>query len=161
MKGFALLVPILLLAGCAGVEDAKQAAADAQAKLDEARREAQEAKDRYDRVRSATVVREEVVNVTLTPVVEEGELSFVVNASRAGVPLPRENITSLQSVELSAPGLVVTCDPADCRATVPPGGWDVRWADGEGGRIHAPGNATLTRERARAWVTTAVGDVTA
>lgn len=177
MRALVWTIPLLLLAGCAQLDDAKEAAADAQTKLDEARREAQEAKDRYDRVKSATVVRTEVVHLVVTPESNETEVWFLVNATRSdGTLIAPANVTGVSDIAVSGAAWRFSCDPLTCR--VQRSGEDVTlgWADGAAGSLvltdgHArcePASAGasacalpgLTRARGEALVTTAVGDIT-
>ena len=166
MKLLFPLVVVALLSGCTAADDAKQALADAQAKLDEAQREAADAKARLDRVRSSTVVREEVLQLDLTVVLTNGTLSFDVNASRivdgAPVAIPRANLTRVPDVRLETSGVAATCEPLTCTVRVPQGfPLTVAWADKPDEKVTVRAGAVLSRSDARAMVTTAAGDVTA
>lgn len=160
-------IPILLvlgsmaLAGCTQLQDARDDAADA---LANAQREAQDAKDRYDRVKSTTIVRNETVDLVLVAVSANGTTWFEANATRAGVNVTRENLTALPPVRLESASWSTTCDPLTCRFeasdTV-----SVAWADGAAGGMELVGgvagpDARMERPRAWALVTTSAGDVT-
>lgn len=170
------LVPMMLLAGCAQLDDAKEAAADAQAKLDEAKREAQEAKERLDRVRSSTIVRAEILRIVVVPMSHNDTIWFDTAAWRGETAVPPQNLTSLPLIRIRFAEANFTCDPLDCRLSRPEADVNVTWADGEPGGVTLPGGQVtcaspdpvssycrlgeLTRERGEAWVTTAASDVT-
>lgn len=165
---FALPVLVLVLAaslaGCTeakeGLDDAKQALADAQ-------REAQEARDRFDRVRSMDVVREERVELVLRPAWENGTLSFsVLNATRSnGDAVPVENITALPLLELTSDALTFRCDPLTCAVGLAEGtSVEARFVDAPNvGWTLTAGDPLedLRLESARIHATTAAGDATA
>ena len=164
-----ILLPLLafaLLAGCTAADDAKQALADAQTQLEQAQQEAADAKARFERVRSSTVIREEVLQLDLTVVITNGTLSFDVNASRivdgAPVAIPRANLTRVPDVRLETSGVAATCEPLTCTVRVPQGfPLTVAWSDKPDERVNVRNGAVLSRSDARAMVTTAAGDVAA
>ena len=142
MRALVLLVPIVLLAGCTQFDEAKADLYEARAQLDEARADAQAAKDRYDRVRSATVIRNETLTVLVVPKSSERAFWFDTAAWR-GVPgpegtlIPPENLTSLPAIRLRTGGSDLVCDPLSCSGTITGADVNVTWADG------APGAFTL------------------
>lgn len=176
MKTLAILLVMVLLAGCTQLDDAKEAAAEAQRKIDEAKREAQEAKDRYDRVKSATIVRTEKVHLAVYALSNDTTVWFRAEAERAGTRIADANVTGLPLVKLSTSAWSVTCDPIDCRVDLAGEDVTVEWADGtpgllvlKGGRSACDGtdlskmdcaSQKLDRDNAEARVTTKAGDVT-
>jgi hypothetical protein len=176
MRLFVWLIPLMLLAGCTQFDNAKQAAADAQAKLDAAKQEAQEAKDRFDRVKSATVVRNEQLRVSVVPMSDDEEIWFNASAWRGEFLVPSENVTGLPEVRIRWGNANFSCDPQTCRVGNPNGNVTITWADGTAGSVTlvdgivgcAPENVAtsycrvgdLTRERGTVRVTTAASDVT-
>lgn len=171
MRTALLLLPALLLAGCAQLQDARD---DAERALADAQRDAQEARDRYERVRSATVVRNETVDITITPRSDGATLWFAANVSRAGVAVPAENLSALPPLRLAAASFELACDPLACRLSTSED-VEATWADGAPGALALPGGQarcepagaassacaypTLRRGRGWALVTTAAGDV--
>lgn len=175
MKAIALLVPMILLAGCTQFDDAQRAAEDAKIQLDEARQDAQEAKERYERVKSATIVRTERIDLKLSAKIANGTVRFDPNATRAGVSIQDENLERLPPLVLEGSGFRVTCDPLACSAELPEEGILLSWADDADGGMRlvlnaqcdtdADGTRTcalpwLSREGVEAGVTSRVGDVT-
>ena len=173
MRSAALLIPLVLLAGCTQLEDARQGADDAREALVQAQREAQEARDRFERVRSAAVVREEVARVVVVAMGNETAIWFDAAAFRGAVPIPRENLTALPHVRVTTGAFSFTCDPLSCTLAKPDADVNVTWADGAAGSMLLPaGNAgcesgtsgcrvgELVRERGTVKATTAAGDVT-
>lgn len=158
-----LLLPLLvvaLMAGCTAADDAKQALADAQDKLATAQQEAADAKARFERVRSSTIIREEVLQLNLTILITNGTLSFEPNASRDGAAIPRANLTRLPDVRLETSGVAAQCEPLTCSVKVPSGfPLTVAWADKPDEKVRVQNGAVLSRSDARAMVTTAAGDV--
>lgn len=147
MRALLILVLVLPLAGCTQLDDAQAKLDDARAELDEARAEAQAAKDRYDRVRSATVIREERLVVVVSPKSNETEFWFDHAAWRAefggnGTLIATENLTSLPPIRLRTSAYDVTCDPMTCRGAITGLDVNVTWADGaQGGFTLVGGNA--------------------
>lgn len=166
MKLVAPILLALMMAGCTAADDAKEALADAQSKLAEAQQEAADAKARFDRVRSSTIIREEVLTLNLTVVITNGTLSFEPNASRivdgAPVEIPRANLTDLPDVRLETSGFSAQCEPLTCTARLPQGfPLTVAWSDKADERVQVRNGAVLSRADARAMVTTSASDVTA
>lgn len=164
-----ILTPIALLAGCASLDTAKEQVDEVRSQLDEAKRDLDEARARFDRVKSATVVREEILHATITAREDDdGVLRFDVNASRGGALIPRANLTSLAPIEVRA-GMEVAqatwiqCDPLSCAIDVPEGGEAQARVVGAATIACAPlvDGCAFDVAGARAWVTTAVSDVTA
>lgn len=166
VKLLALLVPLVMLGGCTQLDDA-------QVKLEEARADAQEARDRYDRVRSATVARTEIVNATAWPMIANQTLRFDVEARRAADVIPAENLTALTPLWVRASGFRFACDPLTCAIELPPEGIEISWSESESGLRYPAqvvcvdmgatercGQPPITGARVQAHVTTAVGDVT-
>lgn len=120
----------MLLAGCTQVDDAQRA-------IDDAKREAQEAKDRYDRVASATVVRNETLRVVVVPMGNGTEIRFDVGVWRGETALDTANLTTVPPVAVRAGESRFVCDPLTCRVAVTGVDVNVTWADG------APGGVTL------------------
>lgn len=161
-RAFAWLIPMMLMAGCTQLDDAKQAAEDAKAQLDEARQDAAEAKERFDRVKSSTIVRTERADVRIEAVYAEDNtsVSFRVNATRDGnYTIPRANLTSAPAIAIILDsGTEFSCDPLDCIVKL--GASDpILWgfADIED---RVTFGEELSRADAQVGVTTAVGDVT-
>lgn len=174
----AALAAALLLAGCSAQVDGarqqldtvKQSLDEARAALDAARQEAREARDRYERVRSLEVVREERVDLVVRGVVEQDVLRFeVANATRSnGEAVPAANVTRLPLLSLESPdanGTALLCEPLTCQVYLPPGRALVAyWADAEDHQWlleNKPGvRIELTYDDAPIWATTSVGDAT-
>ncbi|HUR69261.1 MAG TPA: hypothetical protein VM370_08440 [Candidatus Thermoplasmatota archaeon] len=135
MKAMALVAAMALLAGCTQLDDAKRAAEDAKKELGEAQREAQEAQARYERVKSATVVRNETVRVIVVPMSDPNATWFDAGAWRGDVLIPPENLTALPAVKLAFGGRNVTCDPLTCRLGPMTEDITVTWADGSDGVV--------------------------
>lgn len=175
MRLVAALLASLLLAGCtAQVDSAKQQLEtvkdnlqQAQDALAAAKKEAGEAKDRLDRVRSLAVLREERVALALAPNYADGTLTFrLVNATRSnGEEIPAENLTQLPPLLLTVANATFACDPLTCMVVVDEGATvqatfadapETSWEIVAG----APEQPTLALADARVLATTSVGDAT-
>lgn len=174
MRWAPLLLASLLLAGCAQLETARETADEASQALADAQREAQEARERYDRVKSATVVREERVTLYLWLVVENDTLRFDPHAIREQTRV--ENLTDLPDVRVRVDAMEIACEPLTCEVGVGGSPALVSWADGTDGSAELPGPSPplchsledgaqrcgplLTREEATVVVRTPLDDVT-
>ena len=174
----ATLGAAVLLAGCTAQVDGareqldavKQNLDEAKQALDAARQEAREAKDRYERVRSLEVVREERVTLVLRGVIEQDVLRFeVANATRSnGESIPPANVTRAPLLQLEseeANGTAFVCEPLTCQAYLPPGrALLASWAGLDGQQFvleNKPGvRIELTHAAADVLATTSVGDAT-
>ena len=165
-----LLVSVPALAGCTQLSET---ANDLQAKVDAAKQEAVEAKDRLDRVRSLTIVRTESLHLTVNATVTEGRMAFTLsNATRSnGNLVPLENITALPSADVllkDGDGNAIatfTCEPLSCAiSTARLQSVVITWPAGSGETVEitAADDATHTfRASGDAVVTTSAGDATA
>lgn len=170
----AALAAALLLAGCTAQVDSarqqldtvKESLDEAKAALDAARQEAREAKDRYERVRSLTIVREESVRLVLQPELSKTSMGFVVlNATRSdGTEIPSANLTKLPLLGVDSPERPFTCDPLTCRFFVAEGdSVVVAFLDAPDEKVTLTSGAPLPRlvlEGARVLATTSAGDAT-
>lgn len=129
------LVAAILLAGCTGFDEARSAAEETQQALADARREAQEARERFDRVSSATIVREESVRVVIVPMSNATRIWFDTAAYRGEVLLARENLTSIPPVRIRGAGIDLACDPLTCHLAQPDADVTVTWDDGADGEV--------------------------
>lgn len=183
------LVAPLLFAGCtAQVDSAKQQIEQAKVQIDEAKAaleaakaEAVQAKDRFDRVRSLTAVREERLDIVVRGSFEGDNLVFtLVRATRSnGDVVPVENVTRLPLLALETDATnasAVLCDPLTCQLYFPEGRTIAAyWQDDEARtfsitRPSCPGpqqtacpqpQIELTLDDARVLATTSVGDADA
>jgi hypothetical protein len=170
-----LVLAAVLLSGCAQLDSAKGELEEARQGLAEAQREAQEARDRYDRVKSATIVRTERVDATAWPLIENGTLRFDVEAARGTVAIPRANLTAMEPLAVRVGNATLWCDPLTCEIGLPPEGVELSWQGGEpwahypqttvcadrGALPERCGQPPLSKKDAEARVTTAVSDMTA
>lgn len=157
-----LLLAAPLFAGCASLDAAKTGAEDATRRLEEARAELDDARARYERVQSLQAVRAERVDLTVTPVVEEGILRFEVNATRDGVVVPTANLTRLPRVVVwleGEPQALLGCDPLTCLFGLHGRAIELGWEDYADERVRVPGEAaSLSYRDAVVLATTSVGD---
>lgn len=171
----AVLLSAPLLAGCTSLEAAQKSVDEATTALADTKRDLDEARERYDRVKSLQALRAERVDLVAVPVVENGILRFQVNATRDGVAIPLENLTRAPRVILwfgDEPRALLGCDPLTCLFNLQNRTVEMAWEDHADTRAAFPpacgtvaharcAMPRLVYEGAQVLATTSVSDATA